>query len=203
MMRSTHKAPADRRGAIAVKVAICLPVLLGVTALSLDGGMIYDKRRHSPAAAAAALAAAGDLFNTYTNGTTTDDGKDPSGIAAAHAKAIAADNGYPDDQQTATVVVNIPPTSGPFTGKRGYVEVIITYHQQRGFSKIFGTGDIMVGARAVAVGSWAPNNIGIPVLDPTAPSALKSGGGAHAFVPLSDVIVNSTSSTAMYASGSR
>src|SRR5262249_40032860 len=121
MMRSTHMAPADRRGAIAVKVAICLPVLLGVTALSLDGGMIYDKRRPSQAAAdAAAMAAAGDLFNTYTNGTTTDDGKDPSGIAAAHARAIAADNGYPDDGQTASVVVNIPPKSGPFTGNHPY-----------------------------------------------------------------------------------
>src|SRR5262249_52682294 len=193
MMRSTHKAPADRRGAIAVKVAICLPVLLGVTALSLDGGMIYDKRRHSQAAAdAAALAAAGVLFTTYTNSTTLDDGKDPNG---------AADNAYADDQQTATVVVNIPPLSGPFTGRRGYVEVLITYHQQRGFSKMCGTGALLIGARAVAVGSWAPNNIGILVLDPTAPSALKIGGGAHAYVPKSDVIVNSTSSTAMYASG--
>jgi Putative Flp pilus-assembly TadE/G-like len=202
MMRSTHKAPAARRGAIAVKVAICLPVLLGVTALSLDGGMIYDKKRHSQAAAdAAALAAAGVLFTTYTNPTTLDDGKDPNGLAVARAKAIAADNGYPDDGQTATVIVNIPPKSGPFTGKAGYVEVLITYHQQRGFSKIFGTGDLLVGARAVAVGSWAPANIGILVLDPTAPSALKIGGGAHAYVPYAPVIVNSTSSTAMYASG--
>jgi Putative Flp pilus-assembly TadE/G-like len=202
MMRSSHKAPDARRGAIAVKVAICLPVLLGVTALSLDGGMIYDKKRHSQAAAdAAALAAAGDLFVSYTNSSTTDDGKDPNGVAVAHAKAIAADNGYPDDQVTATVTVNIPPKSGPFTGKVGYVEVIIAYHQQRGFSKIFGTGDLIVGARAVAVGSWAPNNIGILVLDPTSPSSLKIGGGAHAYVPKSPVLVNSTSSTDMYCSG--
>jgi len=203
MMRSPHTVPAgQRRGAIAVKVAICLPVLLGIVALALDGGMIYDKKRHTQAAAdAAALAAAGDLFKTYFNGDYTDNGKDAGGIAAAHALAIAAENGYPNDGITATVTVNIPPKSGLFVGKLGYVEVIIDYHQQRGFSKIFGTGDLSVGSRAVARGKWEPIEIGILCLDPVSGSALKIGGGAHASVPDTPVIVNSTSMSAMYASG--
>ena len=46
--------PRGRRGGIVVKVAICLPVLIGVVALSLDGGLLYDKRRHCQAASDAA-----------------------------------------------------------------------------------------------------------------------------------------------------
>jgi hypothetical protein len=99
------------------------------------------------------------------------------------------------------VTVNIPPKSGPFVGRGGYAEVLITYYQSRGFSNIFGTGDLAVGVRAVARGRWQSNNIGIICLDPVSDSSLKIGGGAIARVPASSVIVNSTGSTAMYASG--
>ena len=47
-MRLPRKASLSsrlRRGAIAVKVAICLVPLLGVTAIALDGGVLLDKRR--------------------------------------------------------------------------------------------------------------------------------------------------------------
>jgi Putative Flp pilus-assembly TadE/G-like len=199
-MRSTHSA--RRPAAVVPTVAICLPVLMAVVALALDTGMIYDRQRNSQAAAdAAALAAAGDLFNTYTDADYTNNGTDPNQVAYNHALAIAAANGYPNDGKTADVVVNIPPKTGLFVGKKGYVEVLITYHQQRGFSSIFGTGDLMVGARAVARGKWEPANVGIIALDPTSPSSVKIGGGATALVPNSGVIINSTSPTALYASG--
>ncbi|HKB02090.1 MAG TPA: pilus assembly protein TadG-related protein [Gemmataceae bacterium] len=199
MMRCTHTA--RRPAAVVPTVAICLPVLMAVVALSLDTGMIYDRQRHCQAAAdAAALAAAADLFNTYTDSDYTNNGNDPQQVARDHARAIAKANGY-EDKVTADVDVRIPPTTGLFVGKKGYVEVIITYKLQRGFSTIFGTGDINVGARAVARGKWEPANIGIIALDPTSPSSLKLGGGAQAMVPDASVIVNSTSSTAMYSSG--
>ena len=90
-------------------VAICLPVLMAVVALSLDTGMIYDRQRHSQAAAdAAALAAAADLFNTYTDGDYNNNGTDPHQVARDHARAIAAANGYPDDKVTAEVDVGTP-----------------------------------------------------------------------------------------------
>jgi hypothetical protein len=200
-MRCTHSA-ARRPAAVVPTVAVCLPVLMAVVALSLDTGMIYDKQRHTQGAAdAAALAGAGNLFGTYFDSDYLNNGQDPNGAAADHARAIAAANGYPNDGVTADVVVNIPPKSGLFTGKKGYIEVIITYHQPRGFSSIFGTGDLMVGARAVARGQWQPANVGIICLDPIDGSSLKLGGGAQAMVPEASVIVNSTSPTAMYSSG--
>ncbi|MBO0698900.1 MAG: hypothetical protein J2P46_10935, partial [Zavarzinella sp.] len=138
------QSAARRPAAVVPIVAICLPVLMAVVAIALDTGMIYDRQRHTQAAAdAAALAGAGDLFRTYFDSDSQNNGQDPSGFAANHALAVAAANGYPNDGKTADVVVNIPPKTGPFAGKRGYIEVLITYHQPRGFSTIFGTGDMM------------------------------------------------------------
>jgi len=200
-MRYPHST--RRPAAVVPTVAICLPVLMAIVALALDTGMIYDRQRNSQAAAdAAALAAAGDLFSTYTDSDYLNNGTDANGAAADHARAIALANGYPNDGIKSDVVVNIPPKTGLFVGKKGYVEVLITYHQQRGFSAIFGTGDLMVGARAVARGKWEPANIGIIALDPSSNSSVKLGGGAQALVPDSAVIINSTGSTALYSAGS-
>ena len=201
MMRFSQAAGAGRRAVIAVKAAILMPALLGVVALALDTGLLYDRERHAQAAAdAAALAAAGDLFLTYTNSDYLDNGKD-GGAAKAHAEAIAKANGYPNDGVNSVVEVYIPPITGPYTGKAGHVEVYITHYQPRGFSSIFGAGNLAVKVRAVARGKWEPTNIGILVLDPTAPSALKLGGTAVAQVPDSSIIVNSTAPDAMYAAG--
>ncbi|MBO0699349.1 MAG: hypothetical protein J2P46_13215 [Zavarzinella sp.] len=200
MIRSTHIA--RRPAAVVPIVAVCLPVLMAVVALALDAGMIYDRQRQTQAAAdAAALAGAGDLFRTYSDADSQNNGKDPNGFSAGHARAVAEANGYPNDGKIADVVVNIPPQSGPFAGKVGYIEVLITYHQPRGFSTIFGTGDLLVGARAVARGTWEPNHIGILALDPTSGSSVKLGGGAVANVPDAAVIVDSNSSSALYSAG--
>ena len=201
-MRLTPSA-ARRPAVIAAKAAILMPALVAVVALALDAGMIYDRERHAQAAAdAAALAAAGDVYLTYTNTTAADDGRDPRGKAAATARAFAAANGYPDDGTTADVDVNIPPTSGPYANKPGFVEVVITYHQRRGFSGIFGAGNLKVGARAVARAHSDSSGIGILILDPTGDRALYVGGGSIGNVPKADVIVNSTSLSAAYGEGS-
>ena len=194
--------PSRRRAVVAVKAAILMPVLLAVVALAVDAGILYDRERHAQATAeAAALAAAGDLFRTYSNTVPTDDGKDLGGTARDHALAVAKENGYPNDGATADVVVNIPPQSGPYAGQDGYVEVLLTYHQPRGFSGIFGGGKLAVGARAVARGRWAARGLGILVLDPTGARALTVSGGAAGLVPSATVVVNSTHPQAAYGEG--
>ena len=55
--------------------------------------------------------------------------------------ANASANGYANDGTTSTVTVNIPPKSGPSTGKAGYAEVIVECYQNRFFSSIWGTGN--------------------------------------------------------------
>jgi hypothetical protein len=89
------------------------------------------------------------------------------GAAKQSALTTAAANGYNNDGVNSTVTVNIPPKSGPFAGKTGYAEVIISYNQARFLSTIWGSGTLKVGARAVARTSYNPANPGILLLDPT------------------------------------
>jgi hypothetical protein len=186
-MRYNSKAK-NRRGAVAPLVAICLTAVMMIVAICLDGGTLLDKRRSCQAAAdAAALAAAEDLFANWDSYKGTDTG----GTAAKAALANAAANGFSNDGVTSTVTVNIPPTSGNFAGLTGYAEVIIQFNQKRGFSGIFGSGDIPVVGRAVARGQWVPFNDGIIVLHPTAASALNANGNGTTVVKNGNIIVDS------------
>jgi hypothetical protein len=182
-----------RRGAVAILVAVCLTVLVGIVAIAVDGGMLLDNRRQVQAAAdAAALAAAADLYYNYP----VNSGLDPSSTASNSAISTATANGFVNGDGDDTVVVNIPPKSGAFTGQAGYVEVIITYNQPRYFSNIFGAGAMPVKARAVARGIWAPFNNGVIVLHPTSPSSLSANGNGDVKVLNASIIVDSNNSQA-------
>ena len=165
---------AKRRGVIAVVVAVSLIAVLGVAALALDGGLLLHNHRNVQSAAdAAALAAANDLFANYN----ANQGTDPLGNAKASALSNAKANGFNNDGVTNTVTVNIPPQSGSFKGKAGYAEVLIQFNQKRGFSSVFGSGDLPVKARAVAHGN--PGNIGILILNPHLQGALEIRGNVN------------------------
>jgi hypothetical protein len=193
-----------RRGAIIILLALLLVAILGVLAIALDSGVLMDDRRQVQSGAdAAALAAATQLFVHYpaiesSNFTLYD----PSGAAASAAQSSATTNGFPNDNVNSTVTVNIPPQSGPFTGKAAYAEVIITYYQKRYFSMIWGTDTIAVTARAVARGRWAGSGDGIIILDPSAKDSLDaSGTGSVTVTGGAAVIVDSSNSAAAAATG--
>src|SRR5262249_29430040 len=155
---------ARRRGTVAALVAVLLMALMGFAALALDGGLMQDNRRRVQAATdAAALAAATQLYRD--SASIAQNNPDPGGNAATAARANAATNGYANDGTNSVVTVNIPPKSGPFTGKTGYAEVYITYNQPRYFSTILGSNRLPVVARAVALGRWGGTGNGIIVLD--------------------------------------
>jgi len=167
-----------RRGAIAVLVAVLMTVLLGILAIAIDGGLLLDnKRRVQAVADAAAVAAAQKLYLNFpaliAPGATS---KDPGGEGATAALNTAARNGLPDDGITSNVQVNIPPATGPFVGRIGYAEVIVTYYQPRYFSSIWGTTVLPVRARAVGRGRWEGSGTGIYVLDPHQQDALDATG---------------------------
>src|SRR5437899_2844222 len=106
-----------RRGAVLIIVAVMLAVILGVAALSVDAGNIYQERRKAQAAAdAAADAAAVDLYTKYD----ANRGVDVDGQARATALEYATAHGYTDGPDN-TVNVNIPPLAGAYAGKAGYV----------------------------------------------------------------------------------
>ncbi len=199
MFRSRSTPPrALRRGTVAVLVAVCLTVILAVLAIALDGGGLLAERRHAQATAdAAALAAACDLYENFW----TNSGADPSGTAAASARTTAAANGYTNDGTTSVVTVNIPPASGDYVGMAGYVEVIVQYNEQRGFSTIFNGGTVPVKARAVALGSAVAANVGILVLDPTSKGSFSAQGSGTTTVTDTPVVVDSNNSAAAVGGG--
>ena len=193
-----------RRGAVVILIALVLAGLLSVTAIAVDGGLLQDNRRRVQAGAdMAALAAGGQLFANYPEIVLSNYKlADPGGAAEAAAFADAAANGYTNDGVDSAVTVNIPPKSGPFTGKVGWVEVIITYNQPRYFSAIWGITRLPITCRAVARGRWAASGDGIIVLDPVAKDSLNAGGtGATLVTGGAHVIVDSSNSSAARDTG--
>jgi Flp pilus assembly protein TadG len=195
-----------RRGSVAVTTAVMMVVLLGITAIALDGGSLLAERRHAQGTAdAAALAAAGDLYKNWN----TDKGVDRG--ASATALAVAAANGYKNDAspdlgmannyRTSSVVVNIPPKTGLFTGQNGYVEVQVTYYAPRFFSNIFGRGSLPVFARTVARGMQMTSTFGMLILDPKSSGSLTAGGNGGLTETGGAILVNSTSGSAVNCNG--
>ncbi len=198
MMRILSTPLRRREGKVAVLVALCLTGMVGVVSIALDGGVLLDDQQQLQASAdAAALAAATDLYKNYL----TNQGADPSGIAAQSAQTTAAANGYVNGSNGTTVTVNIPPQSGTFSGQAGYAEVIIQYNQARYFSNIFGSGAITVQARAVARGLQKPySNAGILLLDDD-DSGIYNNTGNGLVVTGAPIYINSNSSSAATLAG--
>ena len=187
-----------RRGVIALFVAVCLVALVGVTAISVDGGMLYMQQRRAQASAdAAAMAGACDLFQNYP----TNSGTDPSGTAQLAALNLAKGNGYPNDGVSSVVTVNIPPKTGPYAGLNGYVEVLLKYNMPRGFSGVFGSGPLPINVRAVARGAWVSPNAGVLILNYSGKATLNAQGNGAFTETGGPVIVNSNNSSAVLTTG--
>jgi Flp pilus assembly protein TadG len=195
-----HSGGGSRPGSVTVVVALCLVALLGIVALTVDGGTLFEARRSVHGAAdAAALAAATEIWN-----------KNPD-KAADTALAVASSNGYKNDASGGTaagtshvqirlggeVPLVASPTITDPAGKLlpSYVEVTITYYQQRHFSRLFGSSTLPIQARAVARGLRASARYGIIVLDKTASGALNVAGNGFTTVKDGSVIVNSDHAT--------
>jgi hypothetical protein len=145
-----------RRAAVAVQVALTITVVMGMFAVVIDGGVLLAQRRLQQAAAdSAALAYAAAM----------DSVGDPT-VAQRSALAIAKANGAGNDGTNSLIIPNAtdasgnpshgiwsPPLSGPFAGKKGYVEVVLEYDEARMFSAFWGSARLPVRARAVA--SWS------------------------------------------------
>jgi hypothetical protein len=165
---------------VVVLVAILLPVVVGVMALALDGGLLYLQRRQAQSIAdAAALAGAYQIYN----------GSNFS-VAQSTAVAMGAQNG-----------ITIP-SSSVTSPQSGYVSVSVTSSQPKCFSALWGSGTMSVAASAVARGITTPySTAAILVLDPSGSSVTLSGTVQVTAVNGS-VVVDSTSAAAVLSSGS-
>src|SRR5579883_3412852 len=124
-------SPHVRRGTVAALVAVLLPLIVGVLALALDGGILYLQRQTAQSVAdAAALAGAYQLYN----------GSNFS-VAQSAAVAIGSRNGF----TIASSNVTSPQT--------GYIAVSVSSSKPRLFSALWGAGNMSVSASAVARGT--------------------------------------------------
>jgi hypothetical protein len=186
MMRN---AASDESGQVLVLTAICITVLVGFLACSVDVGMLlYQKRLAQTAADCAAMAGISELNYAVEDGTTV----------TLAAQAAAAANGFTDGSNGTTVTVNVPPHSGPHAGNTEYLEVIVQRNVPTPFMGLFGFHTVSVSGRAVggfAGGEGCLYTLGTSGID------ISVNGTAQASVPDCDIYVDSTTSNAITVAG--
>lgn len=197
--RIRKRVCSQRRGIVAVLVAISLGALMAVLALTVDGGRLYDARRQSQMAAdAAADAGAMDLYASLDESGTDPSASVSRAIAAAYA--VAEVNGFDNDGKHSTVEVYCPPRTGSRAGQTGFIEVQIEKKLSRCFSGIFGKGSLSVHGRAVAAGTQIATRGSILVLESKKKHAMSLKGSNSRVEATGDIIVNSRSPKALKVS---
>jgi hypothetical protein len=138
-----HTSVRRENGSILILTAVMLSVLLGITALAVDVGALYDTRNGIAAAAdAAAYAAALEQKRALCSGncdTLTNFGRDAS-----------KQSGFENSVGGVSVAIAHPPTAGPFLNDTNYVEAIVSQPVPTHFLRVFGRASMPVAARAVA-----------------------------------------------------
>jgi hypothetical protein len=170
-----------RRGTVAVVVALLLPVIIGVTAVGLDGGLLFVQRRQAQSIAdAAALAGAYSMYGGSNFST-----------AQSAAISIGTQNG---------VTISNSQVTQPQTG---YVAVSVTITHPRCFSALWGAGNMSATATAMARGNTsAYSKAAILVLDPSGSAAVTMSGLTQVTAKNGSVVVDSTSTMSILSSGS-
>jgi len=161
-----------------VLTALILTALIAMVGLVLDAGLLMTAHRQCQNAAdAAATAAALEMLHGSSN----------SAAAATATTFVQQYNGLP----TATVTVNIPPSSGPHSGNLRYVEVIVEYPVRTHLIQILGGPNSRnVSARAVGGRESTEIAAGVMALNPNARPGISLNGNGSLAVN-GAVIVNS------------
>ena len=159
--------------------------LFGFLGFAIDVGLLYrEKQILQTAADSAAVAAAQQVVYS--------DWK-------AAALAAATQNGITNGTNGATVTVNHPPLSGPYTGNSSYVEVIVSQTQPNGFYRLVHPSVISVSARSVATNGPSHNclyTLGTGTTDISITAAFTTLN-----FPNCGIIDNSSSGSALSLSG--
>lgn len=177
----------QKRGNIAMTMALMAPVFVGVVGLSVETGYWYYLNDVAQNAA--------DL-SAYT-GTTQMRANVSDADSIQAAKDEAATLGF--GASIATVSANTPPTSGPNMNS-GSMEVIITYEASRYFSSVFNKDKVIHETRAVATYRTGGNAC-ILALDETAPAALKVRGTTLIDAAGCEMMSNSSASDSVQITG--
>lgn len=169
-----------------ILAAALMLVLTMFVGLAIDAGQLYGVRRTMQEAADAGAYAGAVVL--YQQGTPAE----ARSAAAADAKL----NGYEHLVGGASVVVNLPPLSGPFVGNPLYVEVIIETTVR---TALMPQVPALTTVRVRGVGGSEPlnNQYAIMALNRgNTPNAFQIGPGGDVHLSGGGILVNSTSTTA-------
>lgn len=148
----------DQSGNYVIATALMMPVLIGTAGLGTEVvWWLYKHKNMQSAADSGAVSAA-------TAGTNLTE----------EADSVAASYGYANGINNVTVAVNQPPSSGNYASTPQAVEVIVSQSQPRLLSALFGSGPVVITARAVAVPNGGTGCV--LGLDPTASSTVAISG---------------------------
>lgn len=158
-MIKTRSSTHDR-GQILIITAAAMIVLLGVAALVVDLGMSWMLRRQEQNAAdPGAIAAARWLKDPMTGQPTLNPGEmRKDACAYAQMNGFFVSDTASCDAAGGDLQVNSPPISGDFSGRAGYVQVIIRSTHPSFFGRIFGQSEATVTTAAVAANTAGNSN---------------------------------------------
>ncbi len=187
MSRSATGRPR-RRGFVLLTGALVSIGLFAFLGLGFDVGYLqWTRQRIQAAADAAALGAQRELEHGSSNSTAIQAGNDDAAL-----------NGFTNGVNNTTVTVNVPPTSGNYSGLSGDVEVLVSQQVPVFFLRLVGPASAALSARAVAI----PGASGcIYVLNPTAAQAFYMNG-SYNVTTACGALVNSNNSQSTYFNGS-
>jgi hypothetical protein len=163
-MRRTGRPLRERAGLecrreakVLVFLAILLPVLCGFVGLVVDGSLLMASYRNlQQVSDAAATAAAMSLYNG-------------ANAAVATSQAVTCVNTW-NGLPSATVVVNIPPLTGPHAGNSNYAEVLLSLQQTTNFIQVIGVSSQQtVSVRSVAGAEPSTAGAAVVVLEANPP----------------------------------
>jgi Flp pilus assembly protein TadG len=167
VLRAVERARCRRQGKILVFFVVALPAFLAVVGLVFDAGlMMAESQNLKHAADAGATAGAMDLL-----------------LGKPDLRAEETTRNYIHDLNrfsNAEVTVHIPPESGAYAGRAGYLEVVASRPFNSRFMHIVGAArENSLAARSVAGFEPATTGAAVVVLDPD-PPALSIAGVALA-----------------------
>jgi Flp pilus assembly protein TadG len=179
----------DEAGNYLTMTSVLMPVLIGFAGVGTDIGLwLYSHQTMQSAADSGAVSAATAYAVSNANNLTTQ------------ASAVTSYYGFANGVNGATVTVNRPPTSGSHQSSSNAVEVIIQQPQQRFLSVMWGSGQVNVTARSVAMASGGLACV--LALDGTAAGAITAQGNTSIALNSCSLFSDSSSSSSIAAGGS-
>lgn len=192
-MRRFRQYRDDERGQVVILVGVMFMTMLFAVGLAVDAGQLFvAKRTEQEAADAASWAGAIVIYQGGANPPAAP-------IVQAAIDAATADatrNGYTNNVDNTTVVINSPPTSGAYIADVNHVEVIIT-RQIR--TALVPAQSVLNPVRARSVSGAQPLQNGYAIMSlnrGNTPNALWSQSGADIHLTGGGILVNSISPNA-------